>query len=127
MLTLAETSTLQVLLLIGLMIAVVFLATVAIMIFRKKVLNTGTVKAGSLLMDDFRRLHASGKLSDAEFQQLKSRLAAKMMRATTGEAPRAKPSPEDVLRGMQVQQPQRSASPGRPRPPAPPPPPARPS
>ena len=120
MLTLAETDIVRPLILIGIVIGILVVATVIITVVRKKILSTDQTPATGLIMDDFRRLHASGQLSDAEFQALRTRMAAKMKQSvpTKGSlhdesAVRAKPT--------QVQRPQRPARPpASPAPPAPP-------
>lgn len=65
-------------------IGAIFIATVAIMVVRKKILSTEQPPAAGMIMDDFRRLHAAGQLSDAEFQALRTRMAAKMKASMPG-------------------------------------------
>jgi len=80
--TLAASDTARLLTLVGLVIAALFVATVIIMTVRKKILSADKPAATGMLMEDFRRLHASGQLSDAEFQALRTRMAAKMKAST---------------------------------------------
>ncbi|MFT3685147.1 MAG: hypothetical protein QM783_09525 [Phycisphaerales bacterium] len=126
MLTLAETDTLKLITLVGIMIAVVFLATVAILIVRKKILSSDKPGSSGLIMDDFRRLHAQGQLSDAEFQALRNRMAARMKGQTPSTPPAPSPRPQaappKALRSERpIQPPTGQPNPPRPsRPPGPP-------
>ena len=97
------------------MIGVVFLATVAVLIVRRKILAADKAATSGSMMDDFRRLHAGGRLSDAEFQALRSRMAARMKGETTP-APRPPSAPERAVRPARAPEP--PAPPGR-RPPPP--------
>ncbi len=111
MITLAETDMLRLLTLVGLMIGAAFVATIVIMVVRKKILSTNQTPATGLIMDDFRRLHASGQLSDEEFQVLRSRMAAKMKASTPTKGSVHDEPPKRVP--TQVQRVQRSTtSPG---------------
>lgn len=97
MLTLADSEQLRLFVLIGVMIGVIFIATVAILIVRKKILANDKAPASGSLMEDFRRLHASGQLSDQEFQALRTRMAARMKgdnpaRTLTMPAPAPRPA-----------------------------------
>ncbi len=127
MITLAETDTLRILTLVGAVIAVLFVATVIIMVVRKKILSTDQTPATGLIMDDFRRLHASGQLSDDEFQVLKTRMAAKMKAAVPSkgsvhdELEKRPPTPtQRPQRTPQSQSCQPRPGPGRRQPPSPP-------
>jgi hypothetical protein len=126
--TLADTDMVRILTLVGLMIGAAFIATIIIMVVRKKVLSTDQTPATGMAMDDFRRLHASGQLSDEEFQVLKSRMAAKMKaskpaKGSVHDEPQ-RPSPTQVQRVQRPVPPAGSKTPAQPikRPPTPRPP-----
>lgn len=104
MFTIAETSTMTLVLWIGIMIAAVFVATVAVLVFRKKLLSGEATPSGPMLMSDLRRLQASGKLTEQEFAQLSARLAGRLKAGgtptTRGEAPTGhQPQPSQIRPG----------------------------
>ncbi|MDP1661261.1 MAG: hypothetical protein Q8L55_05025 [Phycisphaerales bacterium] len=114
MLTLAQSDTTRLITLVLLVIGAIFVATVAILIVRKRVLSQQTPPAAGMIMDDFRKLHASGKLSDSEFQALRTRMAARMKSTVPGKgsvheeppaAPRTAPPPR--VKGPPRQRPPR--------------------
>ena len=113
MLTLAETNLLRPLILVGIVIGILVVATVIITVFRKKILSTDQTPSSGLIMDDFRRLHASGQLSDAEFQALRQRMAAKMKASMPGKGSLHE-TPPSRAKPTQVQRPQRPARPSPP-------------
>lgn len=115
MTTLAAPETSRMLVLVGLVIGALFVATVIIMVVRKKILSTEQPPAAGLIMDDFRRLHAAGQLSDAEFQALRTRMAEKMKASMPGKGS-LHAEPPSRPRTAQVQRPQRL--PGRRPPPS---------
>jgi len=84
LITLAQSDTTRLITLVLLVIGAIFVATVVILIVRKRVLSSESPPAAGMIMDDFRKLHASGKLSDTEFQALRTRMAARMKSTVPG-------------------------------------------
>lgn len=111
---LAQSDSARLITLVLLVIGAIFVATVVILIVRKKVLSSEAPAAAGTLMDDFRRLHASGKLSDSEFQALRTRMAARMKSTMPGkgslhaEPPeRSRPTSSQRVQGPRSQRPPR--------------------
>jgi hypothetical protein len=84
---LGATDITTVLTLVGIMVAVVVVTTVVLMFARRRLLAAGgkaTSAAG--VMEEMRRLHEEGKLSDAEFAAVRTRMAGKVQAAVAEDA-----------------------------------------
>lgn len=81
----ASTDVPGVLIAVGLLIAAVIVLAIVLLAMRRRLLASSRVDDGMGLFEELRRLHASGELSDEEFERARERMIARLK----GEAPRS--------------------------------------